>query len=115
MTKSGPRRCEWCHRPLEERTGAGRPRRFCRPSHRQRAFESRRRADALHLPAGQTVVAEADLRLLYDGLSQLESAVEDVRADIADGPNAATYRRALEHLLEAADDLVGTVVEPVRG
>ncbi len=88
---------------------------FCGPSHRQRAYEARRRADALHVPDGQTIVAEADLRLLHDRLYQLESAVEDVRADVAIRPNTATWRRAFEHLLEAANDLVGMVVDPVRG
>jgi hypothetical protein len=99
---------------LEERPGAGRPPRFCSPSHRQRAYEARRRADALHVPDGQTIVAESDLRLLHDRLYQLESAVDDVRTDIAGRPSAHECRRALEHLLDAANDLVGMVVEPVR-
>lgn len=68
----------------------------------------------MHVPAGQTIIAEADLRLLHDRLYQLESAVEDVRADLADTPSARACRQALEHLLEAVNDLVGMVVEPVR-
>ncbi len=115
VTKSSDRRrCGWCHRPLEERPGPGRPPRFCRPSHRQRAYEARRRADSLQVPAGQVVIAETDLRLLHDRLYRLEAAVEDVASDLAGKAGAGAYREAFEHLLEAAEDLVGTMVEPVR-
>ncbi len=107
-------RCAWCHRPLARREGAGRPRRFCSASHRQRAYEARRRAATLHVPAGQCIVAEDDLRRLHDRLYRLEAAIEDVTADLAGDTRAAAYRRATEHLLDAGRDLVGLVVEPVR-
>ena len=115
MTKSteGPR-CRWCHRPIDERGGAGRPREFCSASHRQRAFEARRRAAALSVPEGQSIVADADLRRLHDGLYRLEAAVEDVKGDLTSGARRADYRDAFEHLLDAAEDLLGLVVEPVR-
>ena len=107
-------RCDWCHRPLSRRPGAGRPRRFCSPSHRQRAYEARRRADELHVPPGQCIGSAAALGRLHDRLYRLEAAVEDVRTDLEGKPSAADLRRAVEHLLDAAGDLVGTVVEPVR-
>jgi hypothetical protein len=69
----------------------------------------------LQVPAGQLIVAEADLRTLHDRLYQLESATEDVRADLRGRPSARELRDAIEHLLGVADDLAGTVVEPVRG
>jgi F0F1-type ATP synthase beta subunit len=68
----------------------------------------------LQVPVGQAIVSEADLRLLHDRLYRLESAVEDVHADLGGKPSARAYRDALEHLLDAAQDLVGVVVEPVR-
>ena len=116
MTGTGePDRCGWCHRPLAQRPGAGRPRLFCTPSHRQRAYEARRRADELHVPADQCLVSVSDLSKLHDRLYRLEAAVEDVTTDLAGGAGAAAYRRAYEHLMDAVGDLVGTVVEPVRG
>jgi hypothetical protein len=60
------------------------------------------------------IVAEDDLRKLHDRLYRLEAAVEDVRSDLAGNPPAAAYRQAYEHLFEAAQDLVGVVVEPAR-
>ncbi len=107
-------RCDWCHRPMAPRAGAGRPRRFCCASHRQRAYEARRRADELHVPADQCLVSVSDLSKLHDRLYRLEAAVDDVVADLAGSRRAADYRHAYEHLLDAATDLVGTVVEPVR-
>ena len=107
-------RCGWCHRPLAQRAGAGRPRRFCSPSHRQRAYEARRRADALHVPADQCIVSTADLSRLHDLLYRLEAAVDDVRSDLEEASGAGDYRQAYEHLLEAAEGLVGLAVDPVR-
>ncbi len=107
-------RCGWCHRPLAPRTGVGRPRRFCSPSHRQRTYEARRRADALHVPADQCIVATGDLHRLHDRLYRLEAAVEDVTEDLAVSSTDAAYRQAFAHLMDAVVDLVGTVVEPVR-
>jgi hypothetical protein len=60
-------------------------------------------------------VAVADLGRLHDRLYRLEAAVDDVRADLTSSSGAAAYRQAFEHLMDAVGDLVGTVVEPVRG
>jgi len=113
-TVPGPDRCDWCHRPLSRRPGAGRPRRYCSAAHRQRAYEARRRADELHVPGDQCIVAVADLGRLHDLLYRLEAAVEDTEGDLAGAAGAAAYRRAYDHLLDAARDLVGVVVEPVH-
>jgi len=113
-TPSDTDRCGWCHRPLAQRTGVGRPRLFCSPSHRQRAYEARRRADELHVPPDQCIVSAADLERMHDRLYRLEAAVEDVTADLSAGAGASAYRQAYEHLMDAVGDLVGTVIEPVR-
>jgi tetrahydromethanopterin S-methyltransferase subunit G len=94
--------------------GAGRPRLFCSRSHRQRAYEARRRADALHVPAGQVIVSEGDLETLHDRLYRLEAAVEDVTADLKGSSGIRAYRDAFDHLYDAAQDLIGLVIEPVR-
>jgi hypothetical protein len=48
-------------------------------------------------------------------LYRLESAIEDVQTDLGEGPGAKAYKEAFEHLYDSAKDLVGLVVEPVRG
>ncbi len=59
-------------------------------------------------------MAEEELRRVHDRLYRLESAIEDVDRDLAGSPGARAYRDAFEHLVDAARDLVGVVVEPVR-
>jgi hypothetical protein len=59
-------------------------------------------------------VAVADLARLHDRLYRLEAAVEDVTADLAEDDSPAARKAAVAHLLDAAGDLVGLVVEPVR-
>src|SRR5579862_668519 len=118
VTKAeGTRRCAYCRRPLPDPPAAGRPPRYCRRSHRQRAFEARRRAERAALPSGQVVVAQADLDRLHDRLYALEAALDDVRDDLADAGSppgrvgrsspARPYAEALAHLQEAAEDLRG--------
>ncbi len=51
---------------------------------------------------------------MHDRLYLLESALEDVEADLEGSPKPVAYKEAFNHLYEAAKDLVGVVVEPVR-
>jgi hypothetical protein len=60
------------------------------------------------------VVAESELAKLHDRLYRLETAIEDVDADLARASGAKAYKEAFDHLCDAARDLVGMVVEPVR-
>ena len=118
----GVARCAYCRRPLPAvGTGpAGRPAKYCRRSHRQRAYEARRRAARASLPDGQVVVAHADLDRLHDRLYALETALDDVAADLAELTGFASpqsrsraYEAALAHLRAVAEDLRGVVVERV--
>ena len=49
-----------------------------------------------------------------DRLYRLESAIEDVESDLEESTRSQSYREAFEHLYEAAKDLAGVVIEPVR-
>jgi hypothetical protein len=66
------------------------------------------------VPEGQSLVSTADLVRLHDRLYRLEAALDDVRVDLDGSPSDADYRDAFTHLMDAATDLAGTVVEPVR-
>ena len=117
MTKPpDTRRCAYCRRPLPPPGRTGRPATYCKRSHRQRAYEARRRADSLRVPTTQLVVEQAELDRLHDLLYALEAALQDVEQDLQ-GQTAKSdkaYRQAFLHLFRAADDLRGVVVEPVR-
>ena len=66
------------------------------------------------MPGDQCIVSVSDLDRLHDRLYRLEAAVEDVTADLATSGTPAAYRQAFDHLMDAAADLAGTVIEPVR-
>ena len=116
MTELPPTpRCAYCRRPIAIRAGPGRPSLYCRRSHRQRAYEARRRAAEASLPDGQVIVNAGDLDRLHDRLYAVEAALDDVESDLTGPrtPTLATVRRALDHLRTAAEDLRGIVIEPV--
>ncbi len=59
-------------------------------------------------------MSEAELRRVHDRLYRLETAMEDVELDLSEHGDPDAYRRAFEHLADAASDLVGLVIEPAR-
>jgi hypothetical protein len=61
------------------------------------------------------IVLEHELERVLDRLYRLETAIEDVEADLAGVNDPSAYREALEHLLDAARDLSGVAIEPARG
>ena len=107
MTKSPPReRCQWCGRGLPERTGPGRPRRYCRQACRQAAYVAGQRRAELGLTESELVVTRQALDALQDKLYVLEAAVEDVQRDLAEGETEQDLRDALDWLLQAAQPLL---------
>lgn len=99
--------------PFAVAAGPGRPRRYCRRSHRQRAFEARRLGERMGLSSGESVVDSDALLRLRDRLYVLESALDDVEADLRGRPPLEEYRRAFQHLYAAAAPLRGGWVEPI--
>jgi len=57
------------------------------------------------------IVDQGQLDRLHDRLYALESALDDVEADLAGRPQQRDYRAALRHLSAAAGDLRGFLVE----
>ena len=105
-------RCRWCGRELAPSTGPGRPREYCRRSHRQRAFEARRLGERMGLDRGDALVDADALEDLRDRLYVLESALDDVEHDLRGSPDPDEYRVAFRHLYAAAAQLRGRAVEP---
>ena len=99
--------CVWCGRRIAVRGGAGRPRRFCRQSCRQRDYEARRRSTELGLSEGELVITREELESVRDRLYVLECAVKDVEADLAErGDDPEDRQRAYDWLLDAAKQAV---------
>lgn len=105
-------RCQWCGAEFTVERRPGRPRLYCRRSHRQRHYEAMTLAERHGLGPRDALVDARTLGRLNDRLYVLEAACEDVRTDIAESPDLDTYRDAVVHLLEAALPLQSSYVEP---
>ncbi|HTT89676.1 MAG TPA: hypothetical protein VMF65_08965 [Acidimicrobiales bacterium] len=106
--------CAWCGKPIDQSGGAGRPRRYCRRSCRQRDFEARKRARELGLAESDLIIARKAMEGLDDLLFVLSCAIEDVESDVALDGSPEQVWRSLGWLLEAARPLVGAS-ERLRG
>jgi hypothetical protein len=78
-------RCTYCHRPMETVPGVGRPRRYCRRSCRQRAFERRRRDRELAWGEDRVVELLQRHEELSDRVAMVEDVLEELRQDLGDG------------------------------
>ncbi len=95
-------RCGWCRRELVPTGGRGRPRRYCRQSCRQRAYELRRRQLAGTLQSNEVPITLTDFERLRDGLYVVSSALDDVDLDLSEDGD---YEAAFRHLYAAASGL----------
>ena len=115
MTQSSESiRCEWCGLDFPRPAGPGRPPRYCRRSHRQRAYEARRLGAERGIGRHEVLLARHTWDALRDALYRLEAASEDVAMDLMAGrPTKTEYVEALAHLSAAVRDLQEIVVEPI--
>ncbi|MGQ0838984.1 hypothetical protein [Actinokineospora sp.] len=100
-----PRHCGWCGRQLPGDEGAGRPRRYCAQSCRQRAYERRTAVQRGGLPEDTVVLSAAELADLQDRLFQLRCAAEDVVTAAQDGATSAELRTLAEAIKISAKGL----------
>ncbi len=112
MTKPERRRCAWCGTSFELSGGPGRPPRFCRRSHRQRAYEARQTAATHGLGPDDVLISRATYEELRDLLYQIDSALQDVDGDLAGGAAGEEYRQALWHLYGTAAGVRRLSFEP---
>lgn len=114
MTLSRRSRCEWCGAEFAAPGGPGRPARYCRRSHRQRAYEARRLAGERGINPEEVLLSRRTWEALRDALYRLEAASEDVAMDLMAGrPTKAEYVEALAHLSSAVRELQEIAVEPL--
>jgi len=95
-------RCAWCGQIIPDQSGPGRPRRFCRRSHRQRHYEARRLAAAQGIAADEVLLGRQQYNEWRDILALLEAAIEDAEQDLGAAPTLREYTEAFQVLHEAA-------------
>ncbi|MCJ7725318.1 MAG: hypothetical protein MUP76_02870 [Acidimicrobiia bacterium] len=104
--------CAWCGGAIPESGGPGRPRRYCRRSHRQRAFEARRLGEARGLGADEAIVSARELATMADQLYLLQAALDDTADDLRGNPSRAEVEAAYRHLRTAAAVVAASRLEP---
>lgn len=112
VTKDVRNRCRWCGEVFVASAGSGRPRKYCKRSHRQRHYEARQEAERRGLDDGEILIERSKLDELRDRLYVLEAACEDVETDLGEDESLAGYRSAVEDLLQAARPLLRVRIEP---
>jgi hypothetical protein len=106
------KRCDWCGAGFATSQGPGRPSRYCRRSHRQRAYEARQLAAVHQLGLDDVLVSAGLLAELQDAVYVIETALEDIDRDLAEVDNPQDHRDALWHLYGAAAGLRAIRIEP---
>lgn len=96
------RRCPWCSEIVPATGGPGRPRKFCRRSHRQRHYEARRLAAAQGIAADEVLLSREVFDAWRDQVAMLASAVEDADQDLGGAPGLREYTEAFQGLYAAA-------------
>lgn len=113
MTKqSNIRRCPWCAAAVPAPVGPGRPRRFCKRSHRQRHYEARKLAAAQGIAPDEVLIGRDQFDDWRDRLYQLEAAIEDAEQDLGKAPTLREYTEAFQVLYRAAQEARSFRLEP---
>ena len=98
-------RCGWCGDPIE-----GRRRVYCRPSHRQRHYEARRRARGRRLGPDEELHSATAIRHVRDAILNL---TWDLKALDEDPPlTISDHQAALEALTHAIKALAALPLTP---
>ena len=110
-------RCRWCGRPLAERAGPGRPRRYCRQGCRQQAHLARKLAAAHGLGDDDVIVSRETLDELQSRLYCLQAALEDVGRDLealdrTGADDVTELRQILAWLVDNAEPAAALWIEP---
>ncbi len=98
---------------MPTRAGAGRPRKYCKRSHRQRHYEARRLAIVSGLAADQVLISMTTLSEWRDLIYRLAAVIEDVDQDLVVSATFKDYTEAFVHLHEVAGSVSQFRVDPL--
>lgn len=100
-----PQHCGWCGRAVEQPAAAGRRRRYCGRSCRQRAYERRTAVQRTGLPDDAVVLSGDEVAALQDRLFQLRCAAEDVATAAVDGAGSDELQKLASEVSRIASDI----------
>ena len=92
--------------------GPGRPSLYCRRSHRQRAYESRRVAEARGLQSDEVLISKTAWLSLRDAIYSLEAGAQDAVGDMEDAEIEGDYIAVIRSLIATIGQLTDQDIEP---
>lgn len=95
--------CLWCGREIVE-SEAGRRRRYCRQSCRQRAYEHRNSLKGTGIPADAVVLSAQEAAALADRWFAARCAAEDIATAIDEGADPSELAQLSATLVTLARD-----------
>jgi hypothetical protein len=90
---------------MDRSSNPGRPRKYCRRSHRQRAYEARRLAETRRLGPDEVLVGRHAWDALRRALGKLQESSEELVAVTAGSGGDPRYAEALGRLNAAVGEL----------
>ena len=112
VTKELVKRCRWCGEAFAIHPGSGRPRKYCKRSHRQRHYEAKRLEDSRGLGPDELLIEAFKIDDLRDRIFAFEAACEDVETDLELDESPAAHKAAVADLLAAARPILEIRIEP---
>lgn len=113
MTKSSTARCLWCGERFATTGGPGRRPKYCRRSHRQRAYEARQVAVERGLADGEVLVSIDTWHRLRDAIYVAETAAADAGVDLLEADSEEELASIVSDLRAAIDGVVQAAGEPL--
>lgn len=113
MTKSSMARCVWCGERFAIAGGPGRRPKYCRRSHRQRAYEARQVAVDRGLADGEVLVSTDTWHRLRDAIYVAETAATDAGVDLLEANSPDELLAIVASLRDAIDGVVEAAGEPL--
>ncbi|WP_231598905.1 hypothetical protein [Corynebacterium occultum] len=96
-----PATCAWCGKDIHNHP-RGRPRKYCRQSCKQRAYEQRNKVSGTGIPAEAVIIQPERLAVLKDSLFELRCAAEDIATAAEEGAESAEIRELCRELVGLA-------------
>ena len=93
--------CSWCGTDIAQ-TGRGRPRKYCGPSCRQRAYEQRHNVSGSAIPAEAVIIHPDKADAIRDQLFELRCSAEDIATAVSEGADGEEIRGLADELVALA-------------
>lgn len=96
-----PATCQWCGKEISQ-GGRGRPRKFCTPTCKQRAYEQRQNVTGTGISADAVILTPARAEALTDGLFELRCSAEDIATAVSEGAGENEVQQLCDELVKTA-------------